>query len=412
MASLTQREAAVGVVRRLREHGHIAYLAGGCVRDMLLGREPKDYDVATSATPDRIIELFRRTRRVGAQFGVVLVRKGGYWIETATFRTDLSYSDGRRPDAIAFSTPEEDARRRDFTINGMFYDPIESRVIDFVGGRADLESRTLRAIGEPRHRFREDHLRVLRAVRFAAVYECTIEPATWAAICEMAPSIRTVSAERIREELERSLAGPHRVRALRLLVDGGLLGHLWEGAVWTEAQVRRALAIVPHLPEGAAFEQVLAAMLLDRTPEEAGRICQSLRMSNASRDRVVWLVRHQADLCEPSALSLCDLKLLMQSGWFDDLTAQFRAACLAEGRAADACEEVRARAGAIPPEAVRPPPLVCGDDLHAMGLPQGALYGRILEEVYRAQLDERVRTRDEAVTMARSLVQRALGKAP
>jgi len=412
MASLTQREAAVEVVRRLREHGHIAYLAGGCVRDMLLGREPKDYDVATSATPDRIIELFRRTRRVGAQFGVVLVRKGGYWIETATFRTDLSYSDGRRPDAIAFSTPEEDARRRDFTINGMFYDPIEARVIDFVGGRADLESRTLRAIGEPRHRFREDHLRVLRAVRFAAVYECTIEPATWAAIREMAPSIRTVSAERIREELERSLAGPHRVRALRLLVDGGLLGHLWEGAVWTEAQVRRALAIVPHLPEGAAFEQVLAAMLLDRTPEEAGRICQSLRMSNASRDRVVWLVRHQADLCEPSALRLCDLKLLMQSGWFDDLTAQFRAACLAEGRPVDACEEVRARAGAVPPEAVRPLPLVCGEDLHAMGLPQGALYGRILDEVYRAQLDERVRTRDEAVMMARSLVQRALGKAP
>jgi poly(A) polymerase len=403
MASTSLRHAAIAVVRRLRDCGHLAYFAGGCVRDMLLGREPKDYDVATSAQPPQIIEIFHRTREVGVQFGVVLVRQGGRWVEVATFRTDLSYSDGRHPDAVRFSTPQDDAQRRDFTINGMYFDPIEEKVIDYVGGQEDLAARRLRAIGEPAHRFAEDHLRVLRAVRFAAAYGCTIEPATWAAVREMAPTIRGVSAERIREELEKGFSGPHRTQVVRLMAEAGLLPYLWEGAAWSADHVRAALSILPHLPADAGFEQVLAALLLDRPLDEIHRICRALTCSNRTREHIAWLVEHKDTPAEPARLNLADLKLLMQSSHFDDLLAQFAAVCRAEGRSLAAYEEVQARAAAIAPEEVRPPPLVGGDDLKAMGLPEGPAFKTILDRVYYAQLNEELRSRAEALKAAREL---------
>ncbi len=371
---------------------------------MLLGREPEDYDIATSAPPRQIIDLFRRTRKVGVQFGVVLVSQGSHWIEVATFRTDLSYSDGRRPDVVRFSTPEEDAQRRDFTINGMFFDPIEDKVIDFVGGRADLDARVLRAIGEPRHRFTEDHLRVLRAVRFAARYACTIEPATWTAVCEMAPTIRGVSAERIREELEKALGVPSRTEAFRLAADAGLLSHLWEGATWSADHIQRVLRALPHLAANAGFEPVFALLLLDRSVDEARRICRALTCSNRTREHIAWLVEHQNDLADPSRVTLAGLKLLMQSPYFNDLLDQFAAVCRAEGRPLDAWEEMRRRAAAIPTAEVHPAPYVGGEDLKAMSLPEGPAFSSVLDRVYYAQLNNDLHSRDEALRLAADLV--------
>jgi hypothetical protein len=222
----TALQAALFIVEQLRNAGFSALLAGGCVRDMLLSREPKDYDVATDATPDQVAARFPRARRVGAKFGVMLVRKFGHDIEVATFRTDGTYSDGRRPDDVTFGTAEQDARRRDFTINGLFYDPIERLVIDYVDGRKDLQAGIVRTIGDPNDRFAEDHLRMLRAIRFAALLIFDIEPATFDAIRQLAPHLRVISPERIWMELNLMLAHPSRDRAWSLLTTSGLCNHL------------------------------------------------------------------------------------------------------------------------------------------------------------------------------------------
>ena len=218
--------AATKLVRRLRDSGFIAYFAGGCVRDALLRKQPKDIDIATEAEPDDVQKLFARTVAVGVKFGVVRVLEGGIEFEVATFRSDGVYLDGRRPVSVTFSSPEEDAKRRDFTINGMFYDPLQDQVVDFVGGKSDLEHRLVRAIGDPNERISEDHLRLLRALRFAAALDFEIEPATWKAVKENAHQITTVSHERIRDELVKILADPHRVRGLDLLDQSGLLQNI------------------------------------------------------------------------------------------------------------------------------------------------------------------------------------------
>ncbi|HEY8966793.1 MAG TPA: CCA tRNA nucleotidyltransferase, partial [Candidatus Methylacidiphilales bacterium] len=242
--------ASLAVVRRLQEAGHIAYFAGGCVRDRLLGREPHDYDVATDAPPERVQSLFPRTTGlVGKAFGVICVIERGAQVEVATFRQDLDYVDGRRPIGVRFVTPEEDARRRDFTVNGLFYDPIADRVIDFVGGRADLEAKTIRAIGEPRARFAEDKLRLLRAVRFAVALGFEIEAGTWAALRELAPEIAVVSPERIRDELDKIWSGPDPARGLDLLDQSGLLA-----AVLPEIAALHGVEQPPQWhPEGDVF---------------------------------------------------------------------------------------------------------------------------------------------------------------
>lgn len=215
--------AATKLVRRLRESGFVAYFAGGCVRDALLGKKPKDVDIASDAEPEQVRSLFPRTVAVGAKFGVLRVLEGSFEFEVATFRSDGVYLDGRRPVSVTFSSPVEDAKRRDFTINGMFYDPIEDNVVDFIGGKLDLEHRLIRAIGDPTARFSEDHLRLLRGVRFAASLDFEIEKATWQAVRQNACQINTVSAERVRDELVKIFADPHRLRGLDLLDQSGLL---------------------------------------------------------------------------------------------------------------------------------------------------------------------------------------------
>jgi poly(A) polymerase len=405
---LSVEQAALSVVKRLRANGHHALWAGGCVRDMLLGRDPTDFDVTTDAPPDRIIELFTRTRKVGAKFGVVMVRQGPHWIETATFRCDLDYRDGRHPEKVVFTTAEEDAQRRDFTINGLFYDPIEQKVIDYVAGREDLAAGLIRAIGNPATRFGEDHLRMLRAVRFSARFGFTIEPATAAAILDHAEQITRISPERIREELEKMLDHPARANAIRQIADLGLLQHLWSDSQWTADRVDAAVKVLGHLPIDSGFALCMAAMLHEHSPAEVSRIARDLRCSNQCNARVAWLVERVDEIHHAEALCLPAMKKLIAHRGFDDLLDLHRAVCLAHELPLDGNEAARQRRAAIRPEEVAPPPFVTGDDLIALGVQPGPRYKDILERLYDEQLDNRLTSRDHAMERLKELA----GKTP
>ncbi len=404
MPKMTPYDAAVRIVRRLHDRGYEALLAGGCVRDVLLGREPDDYDVVTDARPQRIVRMFRLTRRVGVQFGVVLVRSGGHWIEVATFRTDLAYADGRHPTGVVFGTKEEDARRRDFTINGMFYDIRTQEVVDCVGGRQDLEAGLIRAIGEPAHRFAEDHLRLLRAVRFDARFNFRIEDETWRAIIEHASSIRRTSAERVRDELAMMLEHPNRVRALELLRRTGLLDHLWADVRFDDAESKSAERLLTLLGDPVCFETGLACLLHARKPAEADHLCRRLALSNRSRLFVVWLLRETGRLVAGYRPQLYELKGLMTGPAFDDFLRFFRARLAAANAPSAPADELFERATAVPPEAVDPPPLLTGDDLLRLGVPAGPALGRILDRVRIAQLNEEIASPDDALTLAQALI--------
>jgi len=399
----TLRDAARAVVERLRQHGHEALWAGGCVRDMLLGRDPADIDVATSATPEQIVSLFSRTRQVGAQFGVVLVRQGRYWIETATFRSDLDYTDGRRPVGVVFTTAEQDALRRDFTINGLFYDPIGERVIDYVAGQQDLQAGIVRAIGDPDARFAEDHLRLLRAVRFTARFGFHLDERTAAAVRHHAASIARVSAERIREELEKMFAYPTRASAVSLMSDLGLLEHLWSGSQWPAERVAHVTGTLAHLPEKADFTLSLAALLVDEPPDRVPVVGQALRCSNDQIKNSSWLVAHKADLDGAATMRLADFKKLLAHDRFDDLLALHRALCQAEGRPLAPNEAACRRRASIPTDEIAPPPLVTGEDLIARGLAPGPRFRTILDALYDAQRDNELTSRQQALARLNSL---------
>lgn len=401
---LSMKAAALRVVQQLQGRGFVALFAGGCVRDMLMGRDPHDYDVATSARPADVTGLFRRTAQVGAKFGVVLVRVGQHSIEVATFRTDGAYSDGRRPDTVVFTTPEEDARRRDFTINGMFFDPVADAVIDHVDGQGDLTAGLIRAIGEPEQRFAEDHLRLLRAVRFAARLGFRIEPETWAAMCRHASDITRISPERVRMELQGILSHPRRASAVEMLHQAGLLAYLWPGAEALQSYIPRITKTLAALPADAPFESALAALLLPLSMDQARSACVALRCSNATEETVRWLIGKLPTLAQPAALSLADVKRLMAHAEFDHLLALFAATLTAEGTDAGALEELKTRAAAISPKDVAPPPLLTGHDLQEMRLPPGPHYSKIMNHVYNAQLNEEIHEHSEAINMARRIV--------
>ncbi len=422
-----KREFAVDVVRRLQQSGHRALWAGGCVRDVLLGRDPQDYDVATDARPDEVRRLFghRRTLAVGASFGVMIVcgeeRAGN--VEVATFRTEGPYLDGRRPEHVVFSSPEDDAQRRDFTINGLFYDPVEEKVLDFIGGKQDLRAGVVRAIGDPHDRMREDKLRLLRAVRFAATLDFQLDQVTADAIREMAEEILVVSAERIAQELKRMLLDPHRRRAMRLTRDVGLL-------VVIVPEMTPLLGDAADRPADDAWEQTLqmlsllsdpsfelaAAVLLHavpagRRPEESAtavaervrNICRRLRLSNHETDHIGWLVEHQHDLLDSPALPLSRLKRLMAHRHIGDLLALFRVETVAAN--ADLapvvfCEEYLRN---TPQEEINPPALLTGDDLIAHGFQPGPRFKGILESVRDAQLNGVIHTQAEALALAEQL---------
>ena len=401
MPDLDAKTAAYRIIARLNLHGHRAMLAGGCVRDMLMGAIPKDYDVATDATPDVVISLFSRTDKVGAQFGVVLVRQGRHQVEVATFRSDLDYSDGRHPDAVRFGNELDDALRRDFTINGMFYDVSDERVIDHVGGRQDLDAKLICAIGDPDRRFAEDHLRMLRAVRFAARLDFAIEPVTLQAIQRQAPSLAAICPERIREELRMILCERPAIRARgwRLIAETRLADYIIPGLQWSDTLWHDAGQRLAYLPDAPSLMLVLSAVLLGREPHAAESACRRLRCNNIEARGAAWLLESLPFVQDPDQLEMADLKLLMADPRFPDLLSLLRAHTLAQAIPTTACDALAARARDIPPADVAPLPFVTGDDLLDRGVPQGPAYARILDGIYRAQLNHRVTTRDQALAM-------------
>jgi poly(A) polymerase len=406
MPTPTQREFALDVVRRLRDAGHDALWAGGCVRDQLLGRTPKDYDVATSARPDAVRELFgrRRTLAIGASFGVisVLAPKPLAQIDVATFRTDGAYADGRRPDSVTFTDAEHDAQRRDFTINGLFFDPVAEQVVDYVGGLADIEARVVRAIGDPRRRLAEDKLRMLRAVRFAATYDFAVDPGTLAAVRAMADEVTVVSRERIAAELRRMLSHASRRRSLELLADADLLRpllpQLAAHAVANDEAWQLSLARVGRLAE-AEFPLALAAWLIGLIDADGVRtLGRGLKLSNREIDRATWLVKHAPLLAEAADAAWPQLQRLLAHEGGADFVA-LAAVSLPENDAGFA--RVRSQI-ARPRDEWNPPPLVTGDDLLAHGIRAGRQFAELLEHLRDEQLDGRLSTRDEAIAAARA----------
>ena len=433
-----QRDFAVEIVRRLRQRGFEAFWAGGCVRDQLLGRVAKDFDVATSAKPDEIRELFgrRRTIAVGAAFGVIAVvgPPGAGQVEVTTFRRDSTYLDGRHPEHVTFTNAAEDAARRDFTINGLFYDPEAREVIDYVGGQLDLEAGIVRAIGDPRARFIEDKLRLLRAVRFATTFDFQLDPATAAAMREMAPEIAVVSAERIAQELRRMLVVPSRTRGIELLRETDLLA-----TVLPELLPLVGLAVEP----GAApkpglhadrwqvtlavfdrliepdFPLALAALLhqigwpavageATGDPHEAGAaltraIGRRLRLSNREIDLAAWLVREQGSLVGARELAWPTLQRRLIHADIRDLVELHRAVAKAHGAPPDDVEHCR-KLLELPAGELNPPPLLTGDDLIAHGLRPGGAFATLLDQVRDAQLLGQIGTREEALALVDRLV--------
>lgn len=405
-------------MERLRQAGYIAYWAGGCVRDLLLGKEPKDYDVATDARPEAVLKLFgaRHSRSVGASFGVILVsgpRESGA-VEVATFRAEGPYLDGRRPEHVVFCTPEEDALRRDFTINGMFYDPATDDVLDYVYGQRDLQDKIVRAIGDPHTRFREDKLRMLRAIRFAASLEFELDKTTLEAVRAMAGDIHVVSAERITEEFKRMLEHPHRVRALELGRESRLLMEVFpeliplvspieartDFTLWN-AQLRMLQEL--HSP---SFELALAALFhrvsgLD--PVGVENICRRLRLSNKSREQVVWLTANRCALHDARHLPLSKLKRLLVEEYARDLLTLMRAASRAKGVDPADVEFCEAYLRDTPALEIDPPLLLGGNDLIRHGFQPGATFKGILDAVRDAQLEGRINTREEALLFADEL---------
>ncbi len=420
-----QREFAVDVVRKLRTAGFVAYWAGGCVRDQLLGRVPKDYDVATDATPPQIRNLFghRRTLAVGAAFGVITVLgpPAAGQIEVATFRRDAPYSDGRHPDSVSFSTAREDALRRDFTVNGLFYDPIDEEVIDFVGGQEDLARRMIRAIGAPRQRFGEDKLRMLRAVRFSAAFGFTLEADTLGAIREMAAGITVVSPERIAMEMRQVLVDRSRVAAVRLLLETGLAAVLLPEIVPADEPGQRRLDATLNVLERLdvleqldvlerlgppGFPLALAALLYQHVdPPRAAQVCKRWRLSNHERDRVCWLLEHHASLKRAPWAPWSTVQRILIADGAEDLLKLNEAAALA-GCGQMTTAEIAWCLGKLaqPREVLDPPPLVTGDDLIRHGVPTGPSYRVLLERVRDAQLDDQIHTKTEALALVDRLL--------
>ena len=412
MAQHASKATALWVVRRLREAGHQALLAGGCVRDMLLGEKSTDYDVATDASPQQVRRLFPHVLLVGAKFGVAMVIRDRQRVEVTTFRSDLSYSDGRRPDGVRFATAREDALRRDFTINGMFYDPFARRVIDYVGGQEDLKAGLVRTIGPPRDRFAEDYLRMIRAVRFAIRFGFRIDPATAQAAREFAPKIVCISGERIHEELSKMLSRDSAEQALRLLHELGLscqilpelcaAGGPWETAALRVAEVARR--------RDACL--TFGALLMDLPPRTVSAIVRRWGASNELRDALCFFAEHREDWQSAADLPLAVFKRLMARRDFARLRALWAVReRLQTGRTALG-RRIARRAAEIPAAKVRPSPLVSGADLKRLGLTEGPLLGRIVRELYDAQLNEQFHSRREAMALARAKAQAARQSGP
>ncbi len=430
---MTPRELANSICETLRRNGYQAFLVGGCVRDLLLGREPADYDVTTDATPDQVIGLFPENVAVGAQFGVVLIPQEELKVEVATFRSDIGYSDGRHPDRVSFSkTAEEDVQRRDFTINGLLMRHDTGEVLDYVGGQADLRAKVIRAIGDPDRRFTEDKLRMLRAVRFAARFGFEIESDTLRAIRRHVEEIRQVSPERLRDELTKMLTEGAARRAFELLDETGLLQQVLpeiaamkgveqppqfhpEGDVWihTRLMLEALLAgVSPTLAWGVLLHDVGKPPTFKSASETGDRIrfdghvdvgvrmaeeiCRRLRFSNEDTEQILALVDNHMRFKDVESMRASTLKRFVRLPHFDEHLALHRVDCLSSHGNLDSYELVRRFIAETPPEQVRPERLITGDDLQAMGFRPGPVFSQILGSLEDAQLEGEVKTREEA----------------
>ncbi len=424
------------IVQRLCEAGHIAYFAGGCVRDRLLGKTPADFDIATDARPEDVQKLFPRTVAVGAQFGVILVIENHHEYQVATFRADGAYIDGRRPLEVTFTTAEGDARRRDFTINGLFWDPSTEAILDYVEGRRDLEAGLLRAIGDPAQRFAEDKLRVLRGVRLATTLSFAIEPATWKALCAGSPKIQAVSAERIREELIKLFLSPQRLSGFDLLDQSGLLAELLpeitalkgceqppefhpEGDVFVHTRLMLSL-----LPEVVSLPLVLSVLFHDlgKPPtmqiDPTGRIrfnghesisatntesiMRRLRFSNPEIEATVEMVKNHMVFKDVQNMRVARLKRFMARPTFDDELELHRVDCLGSHGKLDNLDFLAKRREDFANEPLIPAPLVTGHDLLSLGWKPGPRFKEALDATQTRQLEGSLRTREEAMAWIRS----------
>lgn len=450
------KDHAISIVRTLRERGHQAYLVGGCVRDMVLGREPADYDVTTDATPDQVMRIFPETYAVGAQFGVVLVplplpesrelrpavvhmsvpsnHSKADVVEVATFRSDIGYSDGRHPDRVQFSTdPREDVERRDFTINGLLLDPIKGEILDFVGGQQDLKAGVIRTIGNPEQRFHEDKLRMLRAVRFAARFEYTIDPATFAAMQKFAGNIHQVSRERVRHELSKMLIEGHARRAFLLLDESGLLQQ-----VLPEISAMKGVEQPPQFhPEGDVFVHTL--LLLENLPRPspvtlawgallhdvgkpstfrladrirfdghvevgvkmAEQICKRFRFSNHETEQILALVKNHMRFGDVQCMKESTLKKFMRLPRFEEHLELHRLDCQSSHGDLTSYEFTREKLMSTPEESIRPVPLVTGNDLIHAGYVPGPRFKQILAAVEDSQLEGHLQNKDQALAFVR-----------
>ena len=421
---MTPRQLALNIVQRLHEHGHVALWAGGCVRDSLLGREPADYDVATSATPDQIVALFGKHRvlSIGAAFGVIIVlgpRGTGLQTEVATVRSDGEYVDGRRPESVLFCSAEEDARRRDFTVNGMFFDPLNEEVIDYVGGQLDLRNNLLRCIGRPADRFNEDKLRMLRAVRFAATFQFEIESETLQSVTQTAHQITQVSAERILQELRRMLAHPHRQMAFRLMQQAGLLFGILPDYEQASASGGVSMELVAEMLGHLQSQEFLPAaailMLPFHAPEKpisrqrlgtVRQTCRNLTMSNKEVATVEWLIESLDSLRMFRQQPLHVVRPLLADPRADILLQTARAVADINPSFPSHDDPVEADEfrTAWSAKELFPPPLINGQDIQQQGIAPGPKIRTLLNAVRNAQLDQQLENRSDALKLLQQLI--------
>ncbi|TLD40105.1 MAG: tRNA nucleotidyltransferase [Candidatus Jettenia ecosi] len=431
---MTIKQHAVQIVQTLQEHGYKAFLAGGCVRDMIMGKESFDYDIATDAMPHDVIRIFQKTIPVGIQFGVIIVVKEGHNFEVATFRTEDSYSDGRHPDRISFSTPENDVKRRDFTMNGLLYDPVKDEILDYVGGRKDIEAGIVRTIGNPIERFTEDRLRMIRAVRFACRFHFSIHKDTQQAIIQLAPQIHMVSAERVREELEKIITGPNPHIGIKLLEEL----HLLQEILPEVSNTRGVQQPENFHPEGDVFIHTLLALSKMENPswtlamgvllhdigkavtftvtdrirfnlhekvgaDMATKICDRLKTSADDKERISWLVLKHLCFKDAQKMRLNKLKRLFAEEGYPELAELSRADALASSGDLsdyDYCQEMFQK---LSREEVKPEPLITGYNLIAMGLKPSPLFKEILTKIEDEQLDGNLTTKEAAIERVKEL---------
>ena len=403
---MTNKQAAIKIIKRLSHNGFQALLAGGCVRDMLLGRRAHDFDVATDAAPADVTKIFKRTLKVGAKFGVVIVLVEDRQVEVATFRTEVGYVDGRHPGRVKFAGAAEDAGRRDFTINGMFYDPLRREVIDYVDGQADLEKQIVRTIGKPAKRFGEDYLRMLRAVRFSTQLGFAIEPRTFSAICSNAKKIDRISGERIAIELEGVLVNPNRAAGALMLAKSGLAKAIFPS--FAGDQEKLAVGVLGELCEKTDFALVLAGFFAGCRAEFAVEKCRILKLSRSQNKHLKFLLANREKLLD-DRMSLAELKMILAEPYFWDLYELQRAIERArpDGRkGVAALSRLRKRIKGLGDVELRPKPLLNGYDLIRLGAVPGPGLGQLAEEMYIAQLEGKLQTAQQARQWAQKWLQK------